>query len=170
MKHCACGKQLYSTNKSGVCSKCWGESKDLRREYHRKWREANPSILTLDRQYRKAYRDRNPDRCLEKYYQQSRDPRQRFNKAKNSAMRRGYAFLITWEEYQELLGKPCDYCGRGLEGETGVGLDRLDNSGDYLTSNVVPCCGTCNGMRGTRLTPEEMHVVVRALLDFRKGA
>jgi len=48
---------------------------------------------------------------------------------------------IKLSEFGELVGK-CFYCG----GE-GYGVARVDNSGVWVVSNVVCCCGVCGNMR-----------------------
>jgi hypothetical protein len=50
----------------------------------------------------------------------------------------------------------CTYC-HGPLNPTSTGLDRLDNTGGYVTGNVVPSCGPCNVVREAyRFTPMEM--------------
>lgn len=34
------------------------------------------------------------------------------------------------------------------------GIDRVDNSVGYVLSNCVPCCSTCNRMKGTMSSEE----------------
>jgi hypothetical protein len=56
---------------------------------------------------------------------------------------RGITWDLTREEYADLIGKPCIYCGNPLNA-SGSGLDRLDSEGPYVLSNVVPSCWPCN--------------------------
>lgn len=51
--------------------------------------------------------------------------------------------------------------------KTGVGLDRIENSKGYIISNVVPCCGSCNKIRGNNLTSDEMAIAMKAVRNFR---
>jgi hypothetical protein len=81
---------------------------------------------------------------------------------------------ITFEDFLLLSQQPCDYCGRQpfctynkwgyrllstdvkkptthqiQEGDfTYNGLDRVDSAGAHTLDNVVPCCATCNWMKG----------------------
>ena len=67
---------------------------------------------------------------------------------RNNAQRRNLDFQLTPEEFKELVGQPCHYCG-GYSIETnpksrGNGIDRKDSNIGYLVDNCVPCCATCN--------------------------
>jgi 5-methylcytosine-specific restriction endonuclease McrA len=74
---------------------------------------------------------------------------------------------ISKEQYLDLINRPCTYCSSSVLGETGSGLDRLDNNGGYDISNVVTCCGVCNQIKNVHLTHDEMKVAMNAILDFR---
>ncbi len=53
-------------------------------------------------------------------------------------------FEITFAQFVTLWGKPCAYCGAGINT---IGLDRIDNTLGYIFSNVAPCCSVCNYMK-----------------------
>ena len=73
---------------------------------------------------------------------------------KRHAKSRGIEFFLTYQEVDELVRKPCEYCGdvggnvkktkNYKEGFRYNGIDRVDSSGQYTSSNVVPCCAVCN--------------------------
>jgi 5-methylcytosine-specific restriction endonuclease McrA len=67
---------------------------------------------------------------------------------KNSK-KRGIDFLLSKTIFQELIVKPCFYCGYVKEGEVN-GLDRLDNNKGYTQENLVTSCSTCNLLKGTQ--------------------
>jgi len=97
-----------------------------------------------------------------------RDPaKARFILAKSAAKQAGHIWEITLEQFRVLNALPCYYCAGPLPNK-GRGLDRLDNSGDYLMSNVVPCCSICNMLRGDNFTPAETKVAIRAIQAYRK--
>ena len=88
---------------------------------------------------------------------------------KTGAQNRNLEMNITLDEYIGLVSNDmCHYCGGPLP-ETSYGLDRVDNNGPYVLSNVVPCCGFCNKLKWNILTYEETRVAVRALQDYRKA-
>jgi hypothetical protein len=61
---------------------------------------------------------------------------------------RNIGFKLSKEEFESLVLQPCHYCGESKEGEV-IGVDRLDSSTEYSINNCVPCCKTCNFMKGT---------------------
>lgn len=92
----------------------------------------------------------------------------RFTQAKSTAKGRDLDWDISFECYDELIQNPCHYCFNSLHKETGVGLDRINNNIGYNLNNVLPCCGSCNKIRGDNLTVEEMEIAMKAILEFRK--
>lgn len=79
-------------------------------------------------------------------YQHARTPKRKYSQARSNAKQKNIQFLLTMEEYLELYKKPCFYCGKA-SGDTGCGLDRVDNTIGYMITNVVPCCSHCNQMK-----------------------
>ena len=61
---------------------------------------------------------------------------------------RNIGFELSQENFEILVLQSCYYCGESKEGEV-VGVDRLDSSRQYTTDNCVPCCKTCNFMKGS---------------------
>ena len=80
---------------------------------------------------------------------------------KKGALKRGYDFALTYEEFCELTEMACHYCGdavgyvysaRYASGQfQGNGVDRYNNSKGYTKENCVPCCKRCN------FTKRELH-------------
>jgi hypothetical protein len=71
-----------------------------------------------------------------------------------TAKRRRILFQLTKEEFAEITGSNCWYCGvepntfvRGFS-QAGAfvanGIDRIDNSKGYVSGNVRACCPQCN--------------------------
>lgn len=66
---------------------------------------------------------------------------------------------MCYEEALVLFKKNCHYCqappSNKLKFENKVigryqGIDRVDNSLGYLTTNIVPCCKHCNSFKSDR--------------------
>lgn len=53
-------------------------------------------------------------------------------------------FKLSYEEFIALWQLPCKYCKDSIEY---IGIDRIDSSIGYTTSNITPCCTTCNLMK-----------------------
>ena len=75
--------------------------------------------------------------------------------AKKSDNKRKRQNDLTLDFVQDMLSKPCSYCGgKNLK----MGLDRKDNMLGHIKTNVVPCCDRCNYIR--RDMPYEAWLVV----------
>jgi len=96
-------------------------------------------------------------------------PYRRYGSLKSSSKSRGLSLTISLQEYENLVAKPCHYCGKTLEKERGCSLDRILNDKGYELDNILPCCGACNQIRNVHLTSEEMKVAMDAVILFRKS-
>lgn len=61
---------------------------------------------------------------------------------------RNIGFELSKEDFETLVLQSCYYCGESNEGEV-IGVDRIDSLMKYTINNCVPCCKTCNFMKGT---------------------
>lgn len=72
------------------------------------------------------------------------------------AIRRGYAFELSFSEYVCIASLPCHYCGaEGTNTRTYRnvtwrynGIDRVDNDKGYIAGNCLPACFVCNHAKG----------------------
>lgn len=71
-----------------------------------------------------------------------------FKRYITGAAKRSYSFELAFEEFKELVAKPCYYCGYFKEGEVN-GIDRFNNDEGYVLSNCRPSCEECNHMKYT---------------------
>lgn len=99
----------------------------------------------------------------------AREPKRRYDKLRHKCSHKNIDIDLTIGYYLHLLKQPCYYCGKPVDKETGVGLDRVNPEGPYSYKNVVTCCGVCNQIKNKHLTSEEMKVAMRAIIDFRKA-
>ena len=86
-----------------------------------------------------------------------------YRQYKRNAKNRKHQFLLTQEEFENIIFQDCFYCGEKPRPMTQKqieqhgnskqpplnynGIDRLDPSKDYIVENCVPCCPTCNYMK-----------------------
>lgn len=79
----------------------------------------------------------------------------RYSRGRYNANKRKKVFTLSLDEYVMLLSNPCLYCNKDISGETGVGLDRINNDKGYEAGNVNPCCAKCNRIRSKSMGAEE---------------
>jgi len=98
-----------------------------------------------------------------------------------AAKRRGYDFLLTKEEFYNLIQSNCYYCGAKPsmihKGTPRImmdtsdfkynGIDRKDNAQGYTKDNCVPCCKICNTAKAS-LTSEEWFDWLHRICIFNK--
>lgn len=86
--------------------------------------------------------------------------RDRYTSYRASARRRGLAFRLTIEQFQDIRRQPCLY-GGGTSPAVRVGIDRRDNAKGYTVQNSLPCCNRHNEMRSHFFTHKEMIFIVQ---------
>lgn len=96
----------------------------------------------------KKWRDNNPDKVKENNENKINSIELQYGVYTRSAELKQLEFSISFEEYTEIVNKPCHYCGithsRGFNG-----MDRNDNTKGYLFENCVSCCKMCNFMKNS---------------------
>jgi Family of unknown function (DUF5763) len=101
--------------------------------------ECYEKMLEVELNRKKRERNYNAERT--KYMETT------YNAKKTNAIGRNMAFHISFDFFKELISKECIYCGEKRENEIN-GIDRVDSTQGYIESNCVPCCSTCNFMKG----------------------
>lgn len=80
-------------------------------------------------------------------------------------------FQLTEDEFRSIVKGMCSYCGASPSVPTRVGvyyrnsIDRIDSGQDYVGSNCVSACWTCNKMKNT-LSPAEFLSHVRQISEW----
>lgn len=91
----------------------------------------------------------------------------RYARVARAAKKRNRTWTLTRDEYYTLIVKPCHYCELPNNSNSGVGLDRLDNSFGYTADNVVSCCTECNVARSDHFSPEEMIRIGKVIREIK---
>lgn len=156
---CSGCKQLVTcTDIQGfkTCKRCRDRQKFLR-------------TLPEQQEYKKSYYQSNKEKASLYGMEYRRSLNGRFKKAKKAAPKRGINFDLTFEQFVEIVSKPCYYCnGFFPYVEAGSGVDRLDNLQGYVIGNSVSCCDTCNTLKNSIFSPEETKAAIEAIIKVRK--
>ena len=88
-----------------------------------------------------------------------------------NANTRNIQFLLSEEEFKEIVAEPCYLCG--LKGSSGI--DRFNNKIGYLKENCRACCGHCNLLKKDlqyediiRIAAVINYVELSAFLDLKQ--
>ena len=81
-------------------------------------------------------------------YRMSQALQYRYSQIKTQAKRRNYSFELTFEQFLDIVNKPCHYCGSTESKFNGV--DRKDNTIGYSYNNSLTCCKHCNWSKRAR--------------------
>ena len=108
-----------------------------------------------------------------------------YNYYKRNAKVRNIPWNLAHEEFNSIIERGCYYCGEPPRSRTiksggkasvsrpvlttANGVDRLDNQLGYDTTNVVPCCETCNRAKLCMSANEFIEWAVKLVLHQRKG-
>lgn len=100
-----------------------------------------------------------------------------YGKYRRQALSRGYVFELSLDQFMELTSQPCYYCGAEPAQEWGYktangnytynGVDRANNALGYLYANCLPCCGTCNILKGSMSKDEFIEHIRKIARNLR---
>lgn len=94
---------------------------------------------------------------------------------KLKAESRDIKWFLTEDQVRILTKQDCHYCGaepqqiiKGTYNGAYVynGLDRVDNTKEYMLDNVVPCCGVCNIAKNAMTIEEFKKWITRVYLYY----
>jgi hypothetical protein len=75
-------------------------------------------------------------------------------KYKKQAINRKLSWKLSEERFDELTSGRCHYCGLPPSNKRKLfaysGIDRKNSTVGYVEGNVVPCCKTCNWLKGRK--------------------
>lgn len=93
----------------------------------------------------------------------------RFRRGKHSAESRNIPWLISFDQFCQIISCPCFYCQNilGKPVETSAGLDRINNDLEYFADNLVSCCNICNRIKNQYLNCQETLVAIQAIIKVR---
>ena len=104
----------------------------------------------------KRHYAKDPTKQKERIKRLAETPKRQYTYIKRRAKRSNIPFEMNYDEFVSIRSVGiCHYCKEELS-KTAPSIDRLDSSKGYSTTNCVPCCISCNLVKGDRITPEEM--------------
>jgi hypothetical protein len=91
------------------------------------------------------------------------------NSYKNNALKRGYDFDLSFEEFKQVVISDCYYCNiepsnlysKNYYNVLYNGIDRVNNNFGYTLSNIVPCCKSCNVAKNNKTYEEFLEWINR---------
>ena len=79
-------------------------------------------------------------------------------------------FDLDLDQFDDITRQTCVYCG-SYSGEYNKiqfsGIDRINSDIGYIEGNIVPCCDTCNKMKGV-LTVDQWLNHMQSILEHYK--
>jgi hypothetical protein len=70
-----------------------------------------------------------------------------YNDYKCSASRKELEFMLSNNDYDNIVKNNCYICGKENDEFHKNGIDRFDSNKGYIIENTKPCCGECNYMK-----------------------
>ncbi len=116
------------------------KNKEKRREIQDRHRGKHPERELIRA---KKYREHYPERIKDSAKRHRKTEKGYYSSYRGGAVRRGYSFELTHEDFVKILTSKCVYCGS----EKAMGIDRVDNTQGYTLLNSAPCCAHCNRMK-----------------------
>jgi hypothetical protein len=82
---------------------------------------------------------------------------------KSKSKRKNRDFVLSPEEFEEIISLPCFYCGTK---DVVRGIDRTDSNKGYVIDNVSSCCFPCNRAKSTMTQNEFIALCKKVALRF----
>jgi hypothetical protein len=139
------------TDKSNICPTC----KDIKAE-----------IIANIREEKKINCDYKPiSEALNKFQNKFVfDIEENWRQLQRGAFMRNLLFNLSYEEYIDIVIKPCEYCGFISKFKVN-GCDRIDNDKGYFKNNIYPACSLCNKIKGNQKL-HEFIFKIKSIVNF----
>jgi hypothetical protein len=96
----------------------------------------------------RKWREKNPEKVFENNEYKKNNKKLQYNVYSRNATFKNLDFTITYEEFANIIEKPCYYC-KILQTKGFNGIDRKDQTKGYIIDNCVSCCKICNYIKGS---------------------
>jgi len=92
------------------------------------------------------------------------EPSNSFRRYQRKASERGLPFLLTEDQFTQIVAQRCAYCGEWGQPR---GVDRVCNFQGYVPGNCIPCCKICNRFK-SNLSKEHFLGHVRKISEYQE--
>jgi hypothetical protein len=114
--------------------------------------------ISRTREYRLNY-----SKAYRKAHKRVWTVRDKYLNYQRNARKSNRVFELDIIVFENLVNGKCHYCGTDKK----IGIDRKDSTEGYIIENCVPCCWTCNSLKGA-LNDTDFINACRAVVDFVK--
>lgn len=136
-------KKEWVENNYDKCVEAWQKHRQTRIE------EDTELYLQKNAENAKRWRENNPEKYKETVEKVKNSVNHQFTTYKRTAFYKNLDFGLNLEQFENIVTKPCYYCGEFTKGCCINGIDRKESSGCYDIDNTDPCCNICNMMKNT---------------------
>ena len=123
--------------------------KEKGKEYSKKSKEKKKSGVVDEHNIEQTCQWSQNEKTKERVSQWKRlNVNERIGSYRRNSISKGRQWQLTNDQAGTMMTSKCVYCDH-IDLETRLnGIDRLNQQGDYIPQNTVPCCWTCNYMKG----------------------
>jgi len=100
----------------------------------------------------------------------SRKTNGKYSASKAKAKSNGIEWSLSKDDYTILLSMPCTYCRNKIKQDFGYGITRLDNDKGFEPGNVITCCKTCNKIKASGLSYQEMTLIGETISRLKSNS
>lgn len=158
-------RETHKEQKAETNKKYAQKNKEKIHQYQKEYRASHKASNS---EYQKQYREKNKDKLTE--YKKS--PHSRYMVYKRNAKNRDLDFNLSEDEFIEISGQPCIYCGEYSDTYNSIpfnGIDRINSKAGYQKDNCVPCCSMCNKMKFDYDVEEWINKMIQIINYYYKS-
>lgn len=112
------------------------------------------------------------------------EKRAQYSKTKDEAIKNGYIFELTIDQFHLVVSEPCAYCGVANSKKLGLnrnkkhpnrhvykcnGIDRIDSSKGYVDGNCASACKYCNWAKNSQTVDQFKDHITKIYNHFVLG-
>lgn len=141
------------------------KNREYTKIHRQKKKENDPEYYTKNAKRARDYRNTHPE--IKTNYNDNRriNMNNKFKTYTDYAKRKNINFNISQQEFNDIIKQSCYYCNT-QQFRTLNGITRINTEECYISSNVIPCCSTCNYMKYNH-TEETFLLLIITILSYQ---